>query len=379
MLRRRLRIWLWLPLLVLAVILAVVWFVLGQRPLSGGRPAEKLGLPRSLNVLIVGRDARALNPAQDRGTLRIPREEISRSDVMVVCHVNLDICRVSLVSIPRDLLVPIPGHTTADRLDFMNLDKVNSAFAFGGEELLRRTLEEFLGIRIHRWIGFDFDSFRMTMQVLQPLLRGLRILDTPLADRDAALQLIRRRNNLRYDDLDRCRNGLTLLRAIVLRAWRFTRTRFGDALLSRVLSIVGPDTDLTRSEIDAVIAELNAGGFRPSSLETAVLVSEGRMLWLNRYGAELSVYLPHLEEIERQTDRFLRDRTDVRALDFMTQQHYHWPWYFGVNYDSVAGINGGADRTDTVPPDTTPSGSDLTQFELKALGLDTLLPDSSNR
>lgn len=377
--RRRLLLWPGLPILVLAVVATVGWLLLGLRPLASGRPAEKLGLPRSLNILIIGRDARALNPTQDRGTVRIPREHVARADEMVICHINLDRSRVSFVSIPRDLLVPIPGHTTADRLDFMNLDKVNSALALGGESLLVRTLASFLGIRIQRWIAFDFDSFRMTMQTLQPLLRGLRIAGAPLADRDATLQLIRRRNGLRYDDLDRCRNGLALLRAVVQRAWRLTRTRLGDALISRILAIVGPDTDLTRPETDAIIAELHAGGFRPESLATAVLVSEGRMLWLNRHGAELSVYLPHLEEIERQADRFLRDRPDAAALDFMTQQPYRWPWYFAVDYDSAAGLAGRSGSADTALVDTASPGSGLTQFELRALGLDTLLPDSAGR
>uniref|UniRef100_A0A7C4GEF3 Cell envelope-related transcriptional attenuator domain-containing protein n=1 Tax=candidate division WOR-3 bacterium TaxID=2052148 RepID=A0A7C4GEF3_UNCW3 len=377
--RRRPLLWFGLPLLALAVIAGLAWLMVGRRPAVRGRPAEELGLPRSINILIIGRDARALNPTQDRGTVRIPREDVCRSDVMVICHVNLDRSRVSLVSVPRDLLVPIPGHTTTDRLDFMNLDKVNSAHALGGERLLIRTLEEFLGITIHRWIAFDFDSFRMTIQTLQPLLHGLRILETPLADRDAALQLIRRRNDLRYDDLDRCRNGLALLRQVVLRTWRLFPTRLGDALISRLLAIVGPDTDLTRPELNAIIAELHAGRFRPESLDAAVLVSEGRMLWLNRYGAELSVYLPQLEEIERQADRFLRDHPDIPALDFMTQQHYHWPWYFGVNYDSVAGLTGNSVPEDTSSPDTSQPTSGLTQFELKALGLDTLLPDTSNR
>jgi len=379
MLRRpRLPLWLGLTAALLLVLGVIAWFLLGRRPPALGRPAEKLGLPRSLNILIIGRDARALDPKADRGTARIEREPVSRSDVVVICHVNLDRTRVSLVSVPRDLLVPIPGHTTADRLDFMNLDKVNSASALGGDSLLIRTLEKFLGITIHRRVAFDFDSFRMTIHALQPLLRGLRLAGIPLADCDAALQLVRRRNGLRYDDLDRCRNGLNLMRAVLLQTWRLARTRLGDALLGRVLAIIGRDTDLTRPELDAVIAELHAGRFRPASLLTAVLVSEGRLLWLNRYGAELSVYLPHLGEIERQSARFLRDWDDVTALDFMTQEPYRWPRYFGVNYDSLAGLTSRPPLADTTGDDSAPTRA-LTQFELKALGLESLPADTARR
>lgn len=48
-----------------------------------------------------------------------------------------------LMSIPRDSLVPIPGHGTT---------KINAAYAFGGAKLLVKTIEQNTGIRIDQYV-----------------------------------------------------------------------------------------------------------------------------------------------------------------------------------------------------------------------------------
>lgn len=63
----------------------------------------------------------------------------TRSDTIMVVHINPEKKEVSVVAIPRDTLVTIP-----DR----GLDKVNHAYAFGGMELSKRTIENFLHINI---------------------------------------------------------------------------------------------------------------------------------------------------------------------------------------------------------------------------------------
>ncbi|MFA5034574.1 MAG: LCP family protein [Candidatus Margulisiibacteriota bacterium] len=69
-----------------------------------------------------------------------------RSDSIMVVHVDPDKRAVGVVSIPRDTLVTIPGR---------GLDKVNHAFAYGGVELARLTVEEFLGIKIPYFVTVD--------------------------------------------------------------------------------------------------------------------------------------------------------------------------------------------------------------------------------
>jgi LCP family protein required for cell wall assembly len=83
------------------------------------------------NILILGVD-------QELG--------ISRSDTIMVLHydpINKSAC---VISIPRDTIVVIPGR---------GLDKINHAFAYGGPDLSRRTVETFLGVSIPNYITVD--------------------------------------------------------------------------------------------------------------------------------------------------------------------------------------------------------------------------------
>ncbi len=303
----------------------------------------------SLNILIVGKDARALNPSEDRGTIRIRREERSHSDIIIIGHINFDRPAVNLVAVPRDLLVEVPGITrAASAVDFANMEKVNHTYAIGGDQLLRRTLEHLLGIAIHRSIAFDFDSFRIVYDLLRSFVGVLDVRGRRLADREAALKLARQRNNLPFDDVDRCRNAVTLVKQIICRTWWLANTRLGDGLLRRVLAVLGPDTDLTGPEVNQIAGQLRRAGFQPAAIRPAVLVGYGADVTLNRYGMTLSCYLPVYREIEKQARAFLHDEAELDALDFMTQQNFSVPAY--VTADHVLPVSDSGDR---LPFDTT--------------------------
>jgi len=92
-------------------------------------PGEKL--LSETNILVMGLDS---------------GEQIHRSDTIMVVHVNPSKNQINVVSIPRDTIVSIPGH---------GLDKVNHAFAFGGPELSRTTVEQFLGIKLPYYVSID--------------------------------------------------------------------------------------------------------------------------------------------------------------------------------------------------------------------------------
>lgn len=63
----------------------------------------------------------------------------SRSDTVMVINVNRATKKIGLLSIPRDSRVSIKGK---------GLDKINHAYAYGGVELVKETLSEFLQIPI---------------------------------------------------------------------------------------------------------------------------------------------------------------------------------------------------------------------------------------
>ena len=95
----------------------------------------------SINILILGVDS---GMGRDWG------RSSARSDINMILHINLETHQSTIVTIPRDLWVPIEGH---------NDGKINGAHAMGGAELAVKTFENFSGLEIDNYIISDFDGF----------------------------------------------------------------------------------------------------------------------------------------------------------------------------------------------------------------------------
>jgi len=72
-----------------------------------------------------------------------------RSDTIMLLHVDPNSKQASIISVPRDTLAVIPGR---------GLDKINHAFAYGGVELSRKTLEEFFHLNIPYYVTVDLSG-----------------------------------------------------------------------------------------------------------------------------------------------------------------------------------------------------------------------------
>lgn len=107
----------------------------------GARPDEQPGT----TYLMVGSDSRKGLTKKQRQKLTTGDAAGQRTDTIMLLHTgsgpNL------LMSIPRDSLVPIPGHGTT---------KINAAFAWGGPQLLVQTIEQNTGIRIDQYVEIGF-------------------------------------------------------------------------------------------------------------------------------------------------------------------------------------------------------------------------------
>jgi LCP family protein required for cell wall assembly len=111
-----------------------------------GRPAAGQGT----NWIIVGSDSRAGLDAQAQERLRTGDTAGKRTDTIMIAHLPDNSAEPTLLSIPRDLDVDIPGH---------GRNKVNAAFAFGGAPLLVRTVERFTGLRMNHYAEVGFVGF----------------------------------------------------------------------------------------------------------------------------------------------------------------------------------------------------------------------------
>jgi LCP family protein required for cell wall assembly len=80
-----------------------------------------------------------------------------RTDTILVVHISPKDKKVNVVSIPRDTIMEVPG---------IGLTKVNHAFAYGGIYLTRRTLEDFLGIKIPFSVAINIDGLAKVIDTL---------------------------------------------------------------------------------------------------------------------------------------------------------------------------------------------------------------------
>jgi polyisoprenyl-teichoic acid--peptidoglycan teichoic acid transferase len=75
----------------------------------------------------------------------------TRSDTMILVRLDPHQRATALMSLPRDLLVDIPGH---------GRQKLNAAFAYGEDRLTLRTVRNLLRIPIHHYVRVTFWGFR---------------------------------------------------------------------------------------------------------------------------------------------------------------------------------------------------------------------------
>jgi LCP family protein required for cell wall assembly len=105
----------------------------------------------TVNFLLIGSDKRS-------GTS-------FRTDTMVIAILRPNDGQVSLISIPRDLWVSIPGWDN-NRINTAYQHGISTGYPDGGPGLLKDTIQYNLGIRIDHTAMVDFDGFRQIVDTL---------------------------------------------------------------------------------------------------------------------------------------------------------------------------------------------------------------------
>jgi LCP family protein required for cell wall assembly len=110
------------------------------------------------NYLMVGSDSRSfVSSASDKAAFGTQSQtQGQRSDTIMILHTDTSSGRTLLVSVPRDLWVPIPGQGMA---------KINSAFSVGPQKLVD-TIQADLDVPIHHYVEVNFDTFRKMVDAI---------------------------------------------------------------------------------------------------------------------------------------------------------------------------------------------------------------------
>ncbi|MFA6074977.1 MAG: LCP family protein [Negativicutes bacterium] len=93
-----------------------------------------------INIIVAGIDAR--------------NNDVGRADTLMLITIDPVAKKVYQISIPRDTRVFISDLQPPD-----DWDKINATNAYGGPEVTKRTVEEFLGIKVDYWVDLRFKAF----------------------------------------------------------------------------------------------------------------------------------------------------------------------------------------------------------------------------
>ncbi|MFG1838487.1 LCP family protein [Micromonospora sp. NPDC049175] len=207
-----------------------------DRPLTTG----------AVTVLLLGIDSTA------------PRQQLADSILLV--HIPADRSRPYLVSLPRDLRVPVPGHGT---------DKLNTAFALGagptgrqtakGYELARSTITQLTGARIETGLVLTYPGLRtltnevggvsvcLPEQVRSAHTRRVFPAACQRLDGAGAVDLLRQRYGLSEGSQDRDRNA-RLFATGLIRSASDQGVLTNPVRLATLLSAVGPGLAVSPGE-----------------------------------------------------------------------------------------------------------------------------------
>ncbi len=106
-------------------------------------------LNRYQNILLLGVDSNGPNTLPFSGV---------RSDTMMILNIDTRGKSVNAISIPRDSKVYIA--------EDHGVQKINAAYAFGGIDLTKKTIEETLGIKIHNYIIVNAEGVRQLIDAI---------------------------------------------------------------------------------------------------------------------------------------------------------------------------------------------------------------------
>lgn len=134
-----------------------------------------------MNILLVGSDTRSTATGTERNIGNAKLVGGQRSDTMMVLHIDPKEERAKILSVPRDLWVPIFSADGKPK----GRQRINTAFEEGPEALVR-TVSTSLGIPLDHYMEVDFNGFRGIVKAIG----GVNVpFSSPARDRNSGLDV----------------------------------------------------------------------------------------------------------------------------------------------------------------------------------------------
>ncbi|MGZ0051026.1 LCP family protein [Brevibacillus gelatini] len=274
--------------------------------LDGGASTKAAEIPEwdgeeRVNILLMGVDRRGMK-----------NNGLPRSDSMMLVSIDPVSKRYDVFSILRDTYVDIPGHGSS---------RINSAIVDGGPELAMKTVSQFTGLPVDRYVITDFEGFKAlidsvggveidvekNMYYHDPTDKGVYDINLKKGlqqlDGDKALQYVRFRHDA-TSDYTRTERQRKLLTAVV------SQMKSGATLmqLPSILKEVTPYIQTNISSMDML--KLSALGLKLNTVEPGnyQLPPMGMFRESHRAGA---VLIPDVDQVQSFIQEKLQPPTEA--------------------------------------------------------------------
>ncbi len=218
------------------------------------------GVEGAQNFLLIGSDSRdGILPGDNPN---IATQGGTRSDTLMLLHLNKSHDKAYLISIPRDSYVPVPpaGPWEGGRT------KINAAFSFGGARHVVKTVEGFSDVRIDHVVLINFAGFQQMTDAVggvdvvvnkptyDPQTKATFRAGVNHLDGAAALSYVRQRHGLPGGDLDRAKRQQQFMRALLAQATAkgtLANPKTFNDLLNATEKAIVVDKDMNMTKIGA--------------------------------------------------------------------------------------------------------------------------------
>ncbi len=233
-----------------------------------------------INILLIGQDKRE-------------GESRQRSDAMILCSFNPETNQLSMISFLRDLYVQIPGYED---------NRLNAAYAYGGFDLLKETLELNFGVSVDGCLESDFEGFEKIIDTVGGVDIELSTAEAEIVGNGATKGVctLNGEQALTYarirkidSDFQRTARQRKIMGAVFEKAKTYSLAELA-MFFSEILPLMS--TDMTDDEI-MTLALTFASSFQNVEIKSYIVPTEGT--YKNAMIRGMAVLVPDLYEIKK--------------------------------------------------------------------------------
>ena len=231
-----------------------------------------------VNILLIGQDRRE---GEDR----------QRSDAMILCSFNPETSKLSMISFLRDLYVQIPGYED---------NRLNAAYAYGGFELLKETLELNFGISVDGCLESDFEGFEKIIDTIGGVEIELTKEEAEIVGANEGICTLNGNQALTYarirkidSDFQRTERQKKIMNSVFEKAKTYSLTELA-MFFSEIFPLMS--TDMTDDEVMTLALTL-ASSFGELETQSYSIPSQGN--YENATIRGMAVLVPNLCEIKK--------------------------------------------------------------------------------